>query len=329
MPDCITSQGQGAPGKMEALGVITCEDQPTHRLGIIDYLCTKGKWWALLMSRSMWPQQSNLPQSSQDAYCRRSCTQIHKFTWLCQAHCMSWLLVNSPWWRIKPLNYLQKPLWEVPLPASSLWCGLFTRHLPEEEGPVPQRVPWMYWNHWWHHHTWSYWDRTWCLSAEPHVGHLQVWSCVQPTENAHKGPSHKLLWLPIWCQWCPPRSGEGQSCTCSPSTHKCHWTPRVPQHGDIPQPLHLWPILSDHSSVRTPEKRCRLHLKCQLWVKQAIVSNTTLRYFDPLLPVTIQVDASQIGLGTAFLQDNKPIAFASKALTDAECRYANIERERC
>ena len=62
-------------------------------------------------------------------------------------------------------------------------------------------------------------------------------------------------------------------------------------------------------------------------VKQAIVSNTTLRYFDPSLPVTIQVDASQVGLGAALLQKNKPVAFASKALTDAEYRYANIERE--
>ena len=43
--------------------------------------------------------------------------------------------------------------------------------------------------------------------------------------------------------------------------------------------------------------------------------------------MTIQVDASQVGLGTALLQDNKPIAFTSKALTDAECRYANIEKE--
>ena len=43
--------------------------------------------------------------------------------------------------------------------------------------------------------------------------------------------------------------------------------------------------------------------------------------------MTIQVNASQVGLGAALLQDNKPIAFASKALTDAECRYTNIERE--
>ena len=62
-------------------------------------------------------------------------------------------------------------------------------------------------------------------------------------------------------------------------------------------------------------------------VKQAIISDTTLRYFDPSQIMTIQVDASQVGLGAALLQNNKPIAFTSKALTDAECRYANIEKE--
>ena len=63
------------------------------------------------------------------------------------------------------------------------------------------------------------------------------------------------------------------------------------------------------------------------WVKEAIISDTTLRYFDPSLLMTIQVDASQVGLGAALLQNGKPIAFASKALTETECQYANIERE--
>ena len=65
------------------------------------------------------------------------------------------------------------------------------------------------------------------------------------------------------------------------------------------------------------------------WVKEAVISDTTLRYFDPSLPVTIQVDASQVGLGAALLQNGKHIAFASKALTKTKHRYANIERERC
>ena len=62
-------------------------------------------------------------------------------------------------------------------------------------------------------------------------------------------------------------------------------------------------------------------------IKEAVISDTTLRYFNPSLPVTIQLDASQVGLGAALLQNGKCIAFASKALTKTECQYANIERD--
>ena len=37
--------------------------------------------------------------------------------------------------------------------------------------------------------------------------------------------------------------------------------------------------------------------------------------------------ASSKGLGAVLLQDDKPVAFASKALNNMESRYANIERE--
>jgi hypothetical protein len=62
-------------------------------------------------------------------------------------------------------------------------------------------------------------------------------------------------------------------------------------------------------------------------VKSLISTECTLTYFDPKKPTIVQVDASLKGLGAALIQDNKPIAFASKTLTGAEKRYANIERE--
>ena len=52
-----------------------------------------------------------------------------------------------------------------------------------------------------------------------------------------------------------------------------------------------------------------------------------LRFFDPKLPLTLSVDASQKGLGAVILQDGKPIAYASRALTASQKRYAQIEKE--
>ena len=62
-------------------------------------------------------------------------------------------------------------------------------------------------------------------------------------------------------------------------------------------------------------------------LQEAISEDMKLRYFDPNKPAEIEVDASLLGLGAALVQEGKPVAFASKALTPAESNYANIERE--
>lgn len=62
-------------------------------------------------------------------------------------------------------------------------------------------------------------------------------------------------------------------------------------------------------------------------IKQLIATAPVLSYYDPNKPLTIQTDASSKGLGSCLLQDGHPISFASRALTDCETRYAQIEKE--
>ena len=62
-------------------------------------------------------------------------------------------------------------------------------------------------------------------------------------------------------------------------------------------------------------------------VKQLVADYPVLRYYDVNLPVTIQCDSSETGLGAALLQDGQPVAFASRTLTPTERGYAQIEKE--
>ena len=62
-------------------------------------------------------------------------------------------------------------------------------------------------------------------------------------------------------------------------------------------------------------------------IKAAITTAPVLRYFDPQMDVTLQCDASEKGLGASLMQQGQPVAYASRALTDTETRYAQIEKE--
>lgn len=62
-------------------------------------------------------------------------------------------------------------------------------------------------------------------------------------------------------------------------------------------------------------------------VKQVITKSPVLAYFDSQKPLYIECDASMNGVGAAIMQDGRPVAYASKTLTQTERNYANIERE--
>ncbi|XP_064629350.1 uncharacterized protein K02A2.6-like [Lineus longissimus] len=62
-------------------------------------------------------------------------------------------------------------------------------------------------------------------------------------------------------------------------------------------------------------------------LKGIIISADALAYFDPKKPSVLQTDASLRGLGAVLMQDEKPVCYASRTLSETEQNYSNIERE--
>ena len=62
-------------------------------------------------------------------------------------------------------------------------------------------------------------------------------------------------------------------------------------------------------------------------IKSLVCEAPVLKFYDVNREVTIESDESLSGLGASLLQEGQPVAFASRALTPAESRYAQIEKE--
>ena len=62
-------------------------------------------------------------------------------------------------------------------------------------------------------------------------------------------------------------------------------------------------------------------------LKCLCTSSPVLAFYDVRKPVEIQCDASKNGIGSVLLQDGKPVAYSSRAMTKMESNYAQIEKE--
>ncbi|XP_064483004.1 uncharacterized protein K02A2.6-like [Ornithodoros turicata] len=62
-------------------------------------------------------------------------------------------------------------------------------------------------------------------------------------------------------------------------------------------------------------------------LKRTLMTAPVLAFFDPHNPILISTDASSYGLGSVLMQCNKPLGYASAALTTPQQQYAEIERE--
>lgn len=67
-------------------------------------------------------------------------------------------------------------------------------------------------------------------------------------------------------------------------------------------------------------------------IKSLLASPPTLAHYDPCKPLQLSCDASQYGLGAVLSRvfddgSTKPIAFASRTLSEAEKKYTQLEKE--
>ncbi len=71
-----------------------------------------------------------------------------------------------------------------------------------------------------------------------------------------------------------------------------------------------------------------VHTPCFERMKSVLMEAPVLKYFDPKEgQIVLQCDASQYGLGACLMQNQHPVAYASRALSTTECHYAQIEKE--
>ena len=69
------------------------------------------------------------------------------------------------------------------------------------------------------------------------------------------------------------------------------------------------------------------HKEAFLRIKTLLTQAPILHYYDASKEVPIESDSSDVGLGGVITQEGHPIAYASRALSQTERNYAQIEKE--
>lgn len=101
-------------------------------------------------------------------------------------------------------------------------------------------------------------------------------------------------------------------------TYVSNFVPRLSEHTavlrDLLKKSNAWIWTKQHQSTFE-------HLK------EALMKAPVLAYYQPGKAITLSVDASRYGIGAVIMQEGRPLAYSSMSLTEAQERYAQIEKE--
>ncbi|CAB3992860.1 Transposon Tf2-9 poly, partial [Paramuricea clavata] len=99
----------------------------------------------------------------------------------------------------------------------------------------------------------------------------------------------------------------------------------IPNFATVADPLRLLTRKS------TPWQWNSIHQNAFDTLKNLLTGNTVMAHHDPSAPTHLRVDASPVGLGAMLTQTQhgitKPIAYASRTLSNVERRYSQTEKE--
>ena len=95
----------------------------------------------------------------------------------------------------------------------------------------------------------------------------------------------------------------------------------IPDYATITTPLRLL------TRPDTPWKWEQEEQRALDKLKEALIGDQVMSYFDPRKKTEIIVHASPTGLGGLLVQEGKVLGYASRALSDVESRYSQTERE--
>ena len=148
----------------------------------------------------------------------------------------------------------------------------------------------------------------------------------------YKQEEVEIFWRNLYCQWMQASSSKVKaniympSPTCKKQVQSfigmVHYLPKFSAClSELAEPIR------ELSKETVPFNWGPEYQEAFQLVKKEIAAVPILAYYSPRKTTVLQTDASSKGLGTCLLQEEKPIYFASKALTETQRGHVAIELE--